>query len=307
MRIGSVPAEAGESALRTLLAQAAPCEVLHLRGGLRDAAARLLYDPAATWTVTALAKEDTVAPAAADGVLRARQELQVAAQAAAALGEAQRPPEALAALCTLLGHVKRLHLLAALGGGLTVRARACMRWAAQRGATASQGPASSMQHRARMQVVPYASGASHMRLDGVTLANLEVVAAQDGSRDGTLLQALDRCVSHAGKRTLRAWLCRPLQDVAAILGRQRAVQALAEAPAVLDELRGAMAAHPDLARCDSVSAVASLREAWQEAFLSSRRYCALFDCPDRLQERRSLDHGGGAVAQRAAGASAAAH
>ena len=99
-----------------------------------------------------------------------------------------------------------------------------------------------------MQVEPYASGSTHMRLDGVTMANLELLTAQDGSRDGTLLQALDRCASHAGKRLLRAWLCRPLQDVSAILRRQRAVQALGEAAAVCDELRGAMAAFPDLSR-----------------------------------------------------------
>lgn len=110
-----------------------------------------------------------------------------------------------------------------------------------------------------MQVVPYASGAAHMRLDGVTLANLEVLAAQDGSRDGTLLQTLDRCASHAGKRTLRAWLCRPLQDVDTIIQRQRAVRALGGAPAVCDELRGAMAAHPDLARCVSRGRITLLR------------------------------------------------
>lgn len=121
VRIGSVAVEPGESALRTLLAQTAPCEVLHVQGGLHESAMRLLKDPNAGWAVTAVNQEDSVAPAAAEGVLGAWKELQAAARAVAALSEGHRPAEALAALCTLLGHVKRLHLLAALGDGLTVR------------------------------------------------------------------------------------------------------------------------------------------------------------------------------------------
>ncbi|KAK9807187.1 hypothetical protein WJX73_005617 [Symbiochloris irregularis] len=65
-----------------------------------------------------------------------------------------------------------------------------------------------------------------MALDGNALEALEVLEGSSGGTDGSLLGALDRCVTPAGRRLLRSWLCRPLDDVDAITARQDAVHDL---------------------------------------------------------------------------------
>jgi DNA mismatch repair ATPase MutS len=100
-----------------------------------------------------------------------------------------------------------------------------------------------------MQVRAYAAEAEHVRLDGATMCHLDILKAGDGSLDGTLLQVLDHCSSHSGRRLLRAWLCRPLASIPEILRRQRAVLALAESEALREVIHAAMQEHKDLTRC----------------------------------------------------------
>lgn len=49
-----------------------------------------------------------------------------------------------------------------------------------------------------------------MVLDGVTLANLEILQNVSGGTEGTLLERLDTCSTPFGKRLLKQWLCSPL-------------------------------------------------------------------------------------------------
>lgn len=55
---------------------------------------------------------------------------------------------------------------------------------------------------------------------------VQVLEGSSGGTTGSLLGALDRCVTPAGRRLLRSWLCRPLDDVQAITARQDAVHDL---------------------------------------------------------------------------------
>ena len=55
---------------------------------------------------------------------------------------------------------------------------------------------------------------------------MQVLENESGRKAGTLLGALDRCVTPGGRRLLRAWLLRPLLHVAEITSRQDAVAAL---------------------------------------------------------------------------------
>lgn len=57
----------------------------------------------------------------------------------------------------------------------------------------------------------------------------QVVENTEGGAAGSLLSALDMCTTMMGKRQLRAWLCRPMAQVADIRARQDAVQELMEA------------------------------------------------------------------------------
>ena len=58
---------------------------------------------------------------------------------------------------------------------------------------------------------------------------VQVLQAQDGGTDGTVLAQLDHTSTPMGKRLLRLWVSRPLRDVGAIGARQDAVQELMEA------------------------------------------------------------------------------
>ena len=64
-----------------------------------------------------------------------------------------------------------------------------------------------------------------MVLDGETRHNLELTETlRDGKVDGSLLSVLDKTKTLMGKRTLRAWVNKPLLDLAAIHRRQDLVE-----------------------------------------------------------------------------------
>lgn len=68
--------------------------------------------------------------------------------------------------------------------------------------------------------VPLTLPLSHTTPRGQVLENSE------GGTEGTLLAALNNCVTPAGRRRLRQWLCRPLAAIPDIEARQDAVAAL---------------------------------------------------------------------------------
>ncbi|MHA2024486.1 MAG: DNA mismatch repair protein MutS [Candidatus Thorarchaeota archaeon] len=69
---------------------------------------------------------------------------------------------------------------------------------------------------------------THMIVDATTQRNLELVKnARDGSTRGTLLSVLSKTVTPMGKRKLKQWMLRPLQDTKEIESRQNAIEELA--------------------------------------------------------------------------------
>ena len=68
---------------------------------------------------------------------------------------------------------------------------------------------------------------------------------ESGRKAGTLLGALDRCVTPGGRRLLRAWLLRPLLKVADIAARLDAVAALmGSASQAASDARSAFSGEP---------------------------------------------------------------
>jgi DNA mismatch repair protein MutS len=63
---------------------------------------------------------------------------------------------------------------------------------------------------AHVRSITFRQRADGLLIDPTTLRHLEVVEGADGGRAGSLLEALDRTVTSAGSRLLRAWLMRPL-------------------------------------------------------------------------------------------------
>ena len=63
-----------------------------------------------------------------------------------------------------------------------------------------------------------------MAIDSATRANLEIARTLGGERRGSLLHAIDRCVTASGSRLLAQRLAAPLTDPALICERFDAVE-----------------------------------------------------------------------------------
>lgn len=95
----------------------------------------------------------------------------------------------------------------------------------------------------------FARTSQRMVLDGVTLANLEILQnASSGGTEGTLLEQLDTCCTPFGKRLLKQWLCGPLCNPASINDRLDAHEDLMAAPAQATEVTELLKKLPDLER-----------------------------------------------------------
>jgi DNA mismatch repair protein MutS len=91
-------------------------------------------------------------------------------------------------------------------------------------------------------------GAARLAMDAATRASLEVVEAQGGGRAGSLLAAVDRCVTGAGARQLTEDLSAPLTGKAEIVERLTMVQWLHADPLLRADLRDVLRHLPDLGR-----------------------------------------------------------
>lgn len=87
-----------------------------------------------------------------------------------------------------------------------------------------------------------------MVLDGVTLANLEILQNVSGGTEGTLLERLDTCSTPFGKRLLKQWLCSPLCNPTSIGERLDALEDLMGVQAQATEVSDLLKKLPDLER-----------------------------------------------------------
>ncbi|KAL5975527.1 DNA mismatch repair protein msh7 [Asimina triloba] len=83
------------------------------------------------------------------------------------------------------------------------------------------------------EILPYQVYSSCVRMDGQTLLNLEIFSNNaDGGPSGTLYKYLDNCITSAGKRLLRNWICHPLKNIGEINDRLNVVDSLVKHPEV---------------------------------------------------------------------------
>jgi len=91
-------------------------------------------------------------------------------------------------------------------------------------------------------------GEAHLAMDEATRQSLEILASAQGGRRGSLIEAVDRCVTGAGARQLAEDLSAPLLDAGQIEARLDLVQWLFEDALLREDLRGTLRALPDLGR-----------------------------------------------------------
>ncbi len=92
------------------------------------------------------------------------------------------------------------------------------------------------------------AGDAHLAMDEATRASLEILASSQGGRRGSLIDAIDRCVTGAGARQLAEDLSAPLTDAPAIAERLELVQWLHADGLLRGDLRVVLRAAPDIGR-----------------------------------------------------------
>lgn len=91
-------------------------------------------------------------------------------------------------------------------------------------------------------------GQAHLTMDEATRASLEILVSSQGTRRGSLIEAVDRCVTGAGARLLAEDLSAPLTDAAMIEARLALVGWLHGNPLLRGDLRAVLRALPDVGR-----------------------------------------------------------
>ena len=92
------------------------------------------------------------------------------------------------------------------------------------------------------------SGEATLAMDEATRSSLEILEAQQGGRAGSLIAAVDRCVTGAGSRQLAEDLAAPLTAKPAIEARLALVQWFHADPLLRADLREVLRALPDVGR-----------------------------------------------------------
>jgi DNA mismatch repair protein MutS len=141
----------------------------------------------------------------------------------------------------------------------------------------------SLEHIDRL--LPYRSGQS-LEIDEATRRSLELTRTlRTGSRDGSLLAAIDKTCTPMGGRLLADWLASPLTDLQQIEGRLDAVAELARETNLRDELREQLRNVYDLQRL--LARVATGRASPRDLSFVGRTLAALPKLKAKLTARKS--------------------
>ncbi len=98
------------------------------------------------------------------------------------------------------------------------------------------------------QIQPFRQS-QYVEIDQATWRSLEISRTiRSGTREGSLLHVIDRCVTPMGSRLLGIWLTSPLSDRAAIIRRQDAIDEMVSQASLRSEIRGCMKGIHDLQR-----------------------------------------------------------
>lgn len=92
------------------------------------------------------------------------------------------------------------------------------------------------------------STAATLAMDEATRASLEILQSTQGQRKGSLIDAIDRCVTGAGARQLADDLSAPLTDRQQIAERLQLVSWLHEDALLREDVRASLRALPDIGR-----------------------------------------------------------
>ncbi len=85
-------------------------------------------------------------------------------------------------------------------------------------------------------------------VDPATLRNLEIFKSTRGTREGSLLQAINKSITAAGARQLEQWLIAPERDLVTLQHRQNCVEQFVGSPIAVSEVQDLLKAVRDIKR-----------------------------------------------------------
>ena len=100
----------------------------------------------------------------------------------------------------------------------------------------------------RLERLNRVENSTHLQIDAASWRNLELSQGSDGSRKGSLLAAIDYCVTASGSRLLASWLATPLTRQDCIEQRQMAIGCLHKHNTFCDDLREKLKEATDIER-----------------------------------------------------------
>jgi DNA mismatch repair protein MutS len=147
------------------------------------------------------------------------------------------------------------------------------------------------------------AGGAALAMDEATRASLEILEAAQGGRKGSLIDAIDRCVTGAGARQLAEDLSAPLTDAQAIAERLELVAWLHDDALLRESLRATLRALPDIGRAlgrvvagrGSPRDLGQLRDGLSGARVLHDRLGATSDLPRPLERLMPMLAGHGAL------------
>lgn len=151
-----------------------------------------------------------------------------------------------------------------------------------------------------------ANGAARLAMDAATRTSLEILASQQGGRSGSLIAAVDRCVTGAGARQLAEDLAAPLTGKPAIEARLALVTFFHADPLLRADLREMLRTVPDLGRAlgrivagrGSPRDLGQVRDGLAEARRIRDHLAGAADRPPLLDQLLPLLGGHGALVDR---------
>jgi len=219
IRVGRVEDSTDRNALRTLLAQVQPSEVVFCATNLPAEVSGLLRRlPCRPQLSTTREAQSTLAARDRMSRYNAQHPGKLPEPVSALLASSE------SALCAAAGAL--CYLEAVLLGSRVLPYAVWDMLEVPCGPQAAQAKASESSKR--------------MVLDATALSALEILETLEGSYKGSLLEFLDQTSTPFGSRLLKQWLCAPLYDVNDIGQRQDAVEFFIERPDVREQLRSAL-------------------------------------------------------------------
>lgn len=134
------------------------------------------------------------------------------------------------------------------------------------------------------------NGLQYMVLDAQALQHLEVIESAQGKEEGSLFSYIDHCKTQFGKRQLKRWCMAPLLTVEKIEARLNAVEDLIQHQSATDLLRANLAKLPDLEKLLAKIYTYSIKHSVKAVYFEDVSLIKMKEFRQLLQVLKNVEH-----------------